>query len=1150
MSTDKMPPNTNRPGAMQSYVFHDPSGRRARNVRLLGGLAVALCLAMFAAFAATLAFAPHVPEVRFRDPRTLTALNVKVPRRATPWTATPKRPRVHGSATRPLTIAFYVSWDEQSAQALREHLQDLDVLSPQWVMVSTADGQLSATSDPRAEELIRNAKKRPAIMPVVHNAVDGVWVTKPIEQLLRSPKGRAALIRNLQTLADQRGFSGYIFDFENLTPAALAAYPQFIAEANVAFQPSNREIWVTVPVDDTDWPLRALQKAADAIVPMMYDEHWQTGSPGPSASQAWFQAKLSEYLRGLDPNKIVLALGSYGYDWAKGETQAQAITFHEAMQSAHDAGVPVVFDHTALNPMFRYADDKQVSHEVWFLDAATLYNQIKIADAWRPRGYAVWRLGSEDPGIWSLLGRRYDTASISALPDMPASHDIDFNGYGEVLNVSAQPTPGKRSLTVDKPTGLVSDETYQVFPTAWIVQRLGQSPGKVALTFDDGPDPRWTPKILDILKAKQAPATFFVIGRNMEDYPEIVSREVREGHIVGSHTYTHPNIADEPPSAVPLEFNLTQRLFQTITGRTLRFFRPPYLGDASPSTAAELAPLLTAQKLGYVTVGLRVDPDDWNRPDSNLIVTRTLAGLAETNPEVAGQVVLLHDSGGNRSHTIEALPHLIDALRAHGYQLVSVADLVNMPASQAMPPANRDAYQLLLDRAVFTSVRDFDKFVAAIFMIAILVGMARLLFLAVLAIYHRIRIDQRTPEEIDPATGPFVTVLIPCYNEEAVIASSVRQVLQSAWTNMEILVIDDGSKDNTAAEVEANFKDHPKVRLLRFENGGKAMALNRGLAAARGDIIVALDADTLFGRSTIGRLARWFRDPRVGAVAGNALVGNQVNTVTRWQALEYVSAQNLERRALAALGTVTVVPGAVGAWRRQALDALGGFPHDTLAEDQDLTLAAQSAGWIVEFDPEAVAFTEAPQTVQGLLKQRFRWSFGTLQCVWKHRRDLFNRKRPALGFIALPQIWLFQIFLTTAAPLVDLAVVFSLIGAGFDRLSHPVEWNDEGLVRAMLYWTAFVLVDLAAATIGMAMERRAPWGSLWWIPAQRFGYRQLMYYVVVKAVLSALHGRKVEWGSLTRTATAVVDNRGDTSDGPPGGAAEGASDTGSPKAVA
>ncbi len=1117
---------------MPDYVFHDPSGRRARSVRLIGGIAVALVLAMFAAFAATLAFAPHVPEVRFRDPRTLTALNVKVPRKTTPWTVTPHRPRVQGSATRPLTVAFYVSWDEQSAQSLREHIGEIDVVAPQWVLVDTADGHLNVTADARADALIRDAKKRPAVMPVVHNAMDGEWIQKPIEQLLRSPKNRAAFIKNLVQLADQRGFSGYVFDFENLTPAALAAYPQFISEANQAFNLSNREVWTTVPVDDTDWPLKAIEKASDAIVPMMYDEHWQTASPGPSASQAWFQRKLSEYLRGLDPNKIVLALGSYGYDWTVGQNRAQAITFHEAMQSAHDAGVPVSFDHTSLNPMFRYADDKQAAHEVWFLDASTLYNQIRVADAWRPRGYALWRLGSEDPGVWSLLGRRYDTGSIANLPEMPASQDIDFNGFGEVMNVSARPTPGRRRLQMDKPTSLITDEIFDIFPTAWVVQRLGQRNGKVALTFDDGPDPRWTPKILDILKQKSAPATFFVIGRNMEDYPDIVQREVKEGHIVGSHTYTHPNIADEPPSAVPLEFNLTQRLFQTITGRTLRFFRPPYLGDASPSTAAELAPLLTAQKLGYVTVGLRIDPDDWNRPDASLIVSRTLARLADDNPETGGQVVLLHDSGGNRSQTIAALPQLIDDLRSHGYELVTVADLINLPAAQAMPPASRDAMQLMLDRAVFTTVRSFDQMIAALFMVAILVGLARLLFLAVLALYHRARIDGRTPAEIPPETGPFVSVLIPCYNEEAVIVSSVRQVLQSSWTNMEVLVIDDGSKDNTAAEVEKHFANHPVVRLLKFENGGKAMALNRGLSAAKGDIVVALDADTLFGRSTIGRLARWFRDPKVGAVAGNALVGNQVNTVTRWQALEYVSAQNLERRALAALGTVTVVPGAVGAWRRQTLDQLGGFPHDTLAEDQDLTLAAQSAGWVVEFDPEAVAFTEAPQTVAGLLKQRFRWSFGTLQCVWKHRRDLFNPKRPALGFIALPQIWLFQIFLTTAAPLVDLAVVFSLFNALFDRLSHPVEWNSEGLTRAMLYWTAFVLVDLAAATIGMAMERRAPWGSMWWIPAQRFGYRQLMYYVVVKAVLSALHGRRVEWGSLQRTATAVVDDRGDKS-GPP-----------------
>jgi cellulose synthase/poly-beta-1,6-N-acetylglucosamine synthase-like glycosyltransferase len=314
----------------------------------------------------------------------------------------------------------------------------------------------------------------------------------------------------------------------------------------------------------------------------------------------------------------------------------------------------------------------------------------------------------------------------------------------------------------------------------------------------------------------------------------------------------------------------------------------------------------------------------------------------------------------------------------------------------------------------------------------------------------------------------------------------------------------------------------PRVTLLSFENGGKARAVNRGLAVAKGDYVVALDADTLFPPKTIGRLVRWFQDPTIGAVAGNAIVGNRVNMVTRWQALEYVTAQNLERRALAALGAVTVVPGAVGAWRKSVLDDLGGYPADTLAEDQDLTIACQRAGWKVAFDPSAQAFTEAPDTVGGLLKQRFRWSFGTLQCVWKHRAALFNPKTPGLGFVALPQIWLFQILLAVAAPLVDLAVVWSLISGLYGAIAHPVEWSPDDTIRGLLYWAVFILVDLSAGALGMALEKRAPWADLPYLPVQRFGYRQLMYYVVVKSVLTAARGGRVGWGKLERRATATV----------------------------
>ena len=287
-------------------------------------------------------------------------------------------------------------------------------------------------------------------------------------------------------------------------------------------------------------------------------------------------------------------------------------------------------------------------------------------------------------------------------------------------------------------------------------------------------------------------------------------------------------------------------------------------------------------------------------------------------------------------------------------------------------------------------------------------------------------------------------------------------------------------------------------------------------------MVVALDADTLFPPDTLPQLVRWFADPKVGAVAGNAVVGNRLNLITRWQALEYVTAQNLERRALAALGAVTVVPGAVGAWRRSAIEALGGYPDDTLAEDQDLTIACQRAGWLVEFDPEARAYTEAPDSIAGLLKQRFRWSFGTLQCIWKHRAALFNRERPVLGFVALPQIWLFQIVLTSVSPLVDLAIVGSIIGALYARTDHPVEWSPDDFLRSVFYWSAFIFLDLSAGALGMALERRAPWKDLVWLPIQRFGYRQLMYYVVVKSIVSAIRGVRVGWGKLERRATSVL----------------------------
>jgi cellulose synthase/poly-beta-1,6-N-acetylglucosamine synthase-like glycosyltransferase/peptidoglycan/xylan/chitin deacetylase (PgdA/CDA1 family) len=853
------------------------------------------------------------------------------------------------------------------------------------------------------------------------------------------------------------------------------------------------------------------------------------------AGEDWFEQNLDKQLSHLDESKTIVALGNYGYDWVPKDKAghceglspdqkdcATRVGFHEATQNASDSGADVDLDEGSLNPTYAYADDSGVHHTVWFLDATTMFNEVKAADDYRPRGYALWYMGVEDPGVWSVLPHAYGKASASSLSYLPPSQDVDFDGNGEVLNVVATPKSGKRTFSIDPDTGLIADEHYDVMPTAYDIQRYGSKKNLVALTFDDGPDPRWTPQILDVLKAKHAPGTFFVIGQNMQEHPGLVAREIREGNEVGSHTYTHPNIAATPIAETDLELNLTQRLFEVITGRSLRLFRPPYFGDAEPSTPAEVEPLITAQKLGYLIVGLRVDPGDWQKPPVQTIIDKTLDGVDAKDSPTTRQIILLHDSGGNREHTVEALPQIIDGLRAKGYTLVTVGELAGLTPVQAMPPV-KQTFELTLDRIGFSFFRYVDAFFRFLFISAIALGVGRLAFLSFLSVFHSIVWKRRRPPAFDPDGGSLVSVLIPCFNEEKVIVGSIARILDSGWTRLEVIVLDDGSADDTSAVVQKAYASEPRVKLLSFPNSGKASALNQGLAIARGDVIVALDADTLFPSDTIGRLVRWFADPEVGAVAGNALVGNRLNLITRWQALEYVTAQNLERRALAALGAVTVVPGAVGAWRRSALEQLGGFPGETLAEDQDLTIAVQRAGWRVEFDPSARAYTEAPDSLKGLLKQRFRWSFGTLQCIWKHREATFSTKHPTLGFIALPQIWLFQIFLALAAPLVDLAVVYSLGAALVDKMFHPVEWSPDKLTQSLFYWAAFILVDLSACALGMALERRAPWGDLVWIPVQRFGYRQLMYFVVIKSVLTAIRGPRVGWNKLERRATAELE---------------------------
>jgi cellulose synthase/poly-beta-1,6-N-acetylglucosamine synthase-like glycosyltransferase len=537
-----------------------------------------------------------------------------------------------------------------------------------------------------------------------------------------------------------------------------------------------------------------------------------------------------------------------------------------------------------------------------------------------------------------------------------------------------------------------------------------------------------------------------------------------------------------------------------------------------------------AQNRGYISVGLHVDSEDWQRPGVPAIVNNVVSRILSAPPhcdstsesQCSRNIVLLHDSGGDRSQTIAALPIIIDTLRARGYRFVPVSELAGLSPMQAMPPLSpADHAAARVDLALFESIGFGIRALGFLFAMAITLGIARALMLTGLALYSAWKDRRRERPAIDPKT--FVSVLIPAFNEERVIERSVAHVLASEQVEVEVIVIDDGSADRTADIVEEAFAGDARVRLIRLENGGKARALNHGLALAKGGIVVALDADTQFEPNTIARLARWFAaDERLAAVAGNAKVGNRVNIVTKWQALEYITAQNLERRALARLGAMTVVPGAVGAWRKEAIAEVGGYPPDTLAEDQDLTIAVQRAGWRVGYDQGAIAWTEAPQTVRQLARQRFRWAFGTIQCVWKHKRTLADGWPRGLAFIGLPQAILFQLLFALVSPIIDLALIVNIVATVTSIHEHGYTAVKGDLQLVAFFWILFAAIDVTAGLIAMALERRENWGLMAWLIPQRFGYRQIMYYVVIKAVVQALRGPRVGWSSIARTGKVKV----------------------------
>src|SRR5207249_7813506 len=416
-------------------------------------------------------------------------------------------------------------------------------------------------------------------------------------------------------------------------------------------------------------------------------------------------------------------------------------------------------------------------------------------------------------------------------------------------------------------------------------------------------------------------------------------------------------------------------------------------------------------------------------------------------------------------------------------------------AQVMLPLSPQEQFEARADGFIFGIYHWFWVAITAAFILGIVLVGGRTLVIGILAFIEKLRPDRTEMS----APLPGVTVLIPAHNEEKVIVETVHSVLFSDYPDLHLVVVDDGSTDKTGELLDAHFSREPRVRVMHQVNRGKAAALSVAMSQAQTEIVVTIDADTEIEPDAIRKLVRHFVDPTVGAVAGNVKVGNRSRWLTRWQALEYITSQNMEKRAFDLLNCITVVPGALGAWRKQAIEAAGGITADTVAEDADLTVAIRRLGWRVSYEESAVAWTEAPETASALVRQRFRWTFGTLQSFWKHADTLFRPRYGALGWIALPNIFIFQLLLPLISPIIDLMFFGSVFLWGLAQLHvfHlPQLWTLADLQRSVVFFLGFLMIDVLTCVMAFALEKGEEWSLLIPVLLQPFYYRQMMYVVL------------------------------------------------------
>ncbi|MDJ0631022.1 MAG: glycosyltransferase [Rhodobacter sp.] len=1012
-------------------------------------------------------------------------------------------------ATR-VVSGFVPYGDATALSGLRANCSRLDAVFYEAFSIGLPGGAIRPLGEHAADFPLADfvsgwkSRNRPAAFPVLTPSVEAT--TAELARVLDERTSNGRFFADLEALALENVDGGLCLNLSGHPGLSAAVLEPVVRAIRAKLAAARLQTCLIGPAEAGFWEVEAISELVDRAVVLGFRA--PIAPSEPVAPQGWLESQLPPVRTQLAPDRTSFALATFGEVWTSGARLPERVSFAEAMLRARAYGGETGFSADPGNTVIRYLDDRRRINQIWLADSVSFYNARQVVQG---APVVLWPLGYEDPAIWSLLGPLDDSDRVRMAIEAPISfgnHAV-VEGSGPFSSIITAAVPGQRRIELS--ASRIRSQSFQSIPSPHRIEYFGDDgrPGRLALTFQGLGAPWAIKELLTILERRELKATFFVSTRDLLDHRETIPLLIAAGHMIGTQTEPRPSSFMLSRVWTSIRNNMAQHYLAHEYGYRTVFVQNPARHGQLPGDKTVLDQLQGLQAEGYLPVNSslaapfgRFDPEAF------------LARVNETAVVQPANVMRFDFSRQNDQETISLLPTILDSMTRAGFRIEPLEHMAGLEPNDALHVAAPD--RLRRDEVTYSAIRfGWIGIQNTILLLALVVALRS-------PIYLSLAFLRREKYPFDEAYTPPVSVIIPAYNEAKVIESSVRSVLASDYPRLEVVVIDDGSIDETAAVVVDRFRAERRVSLWSEENHGKWFAENLGMGVSKSPIFVIVDADTLIDPGAISHLVQPFKDERVGAVAGTVEIGNRENFLTACQTIEYLVTQAVMRRAYEAFDGIIVVPGAIGAWRAEAVRKAGGVSGNTITEDADLTVAVHRAGYRVAYQPMARSFTEAPNTVRAFLRQRLRWTFGMFQVSWKHKGSILEGL--PVGYISLVDAVWYGLVTSLIYPFVDLVFFASAVYWVFSFATEGTAGLTDFPVTASLGFLLLAAVDFVNVLAAFAFSRRFEWKLLPVVPLLRFGYRQLLYISSIRSILRAMVGRLSSWQKLKRSGTAAMRN--------------------------